>query len=427
MSKSTPKTKASGDTAETHDASIAPWHQLPLPRIPLVPEEILRRNNVYLREDNRFKAAARLLTFLWLKDHNIPTGIHVSGGTDDATIIELGSRLSPEAARAGKNFMSPAILALVRRELAMREEGALYDIDKLFMNALSSAPATFNVMGPLALDLKLATTVFRRLFPNFVQEVRSVLFEHHPGRRRDDDPYSTADIWLADRTAFDCAVQFVQPNGDEATIYVEMKLSETMTEPGSAERPRYLEASREVRLFKDPDSIRLRSSPLGQLWRESMLAQLAVDNGITPRAMFVVIAPRLNRRVRAAVKLFQNQLIHVDERDTNRVDFQALTLESIIDAMAEAGATEIARALWHRYADFQRILDLSLLEFDANPEFSTSTEAVIESKNDANQPKLPAASSDRRPLQSPSSARRAVGTGTGGSSRKPSSTTEGSC
>jgi hypothetical protein len=86
--------------------------------------------------------------------------------------------------------------------------------------------------------------------------------------------------------------------------------------------------------------------------------------------------------------------------------------------MAEVGETEIARALWHRYADFQRILDLSLLEFDANAEFSASTVAAIEPKNEAGQPKLPPVSSTNRlPTQSPSSAHRAVGAGSRGSSR----------
>jgi hypothetical protein len=36
-----------------------------------------------------------------------------------------------------------------------------------------------------------------------------------------------------------------------------------------------------------------------------------------------------------------------EDGEIDRVDFQALTLESIIDATAEVGATEIARALWH--------------------------------------------------------------------------------
>jgi hypothetical protein len=108
-----------------------------------------------------------------------------------------------------------------------------------------------------------------------------------------------------------------------------MKLSEAMTEPQSAYRRRHLEASREVRLFKEPDSMKLRSSPIGQLFRETMLAQLAVDNGVTPRAMFVVIAPRLNRRVRTAVKLFQKQLIPTDKRDEKRIEFQYLTFEVV--------------------------------------------------------------------------------------------------
>jgi hypothetical protein len=48
-------------------------------------------------------------------------------------------------------------------------------------------------------------------------------------------------------------------------------------------------------------------------------------------------------------------------------------LESIIEAMAEAGATEIAKTLWHRYADFQRILDISLLDFEAGMEHWSSS------------------------------------------------------
>jgi hypothetical protein len=39
-----------------------------------------------------------------------------------------------------------------------------------------------------------------------------------------------------------------------------------------------------------------------------MLAQLAVDQGITDRAMFVVVGPRLNRRVQAACRVYANEL-----------------------------------------------------------------------------------------------------------------------
>jgi hypothetical protein len=109
----------------------------PLPRIPLVPEDVARRNNVFFEIDTRFRRAARLLQSLWLKDRGIPTGHHVREHGDDVVTMELHSYLSPDAARAGLNFMSPEIHALVRRELLMREEGAAIDEDRLFGNALS--------------------------------------------------------------------------------------------------------------------------------------------------------------------------------------------------------------------------------------------------------------------------------------------------
>jgi hypothetical protein len=420
MSKSVSKAGLTANTADNLDDTIAPWQRLTLPRIPLVPDEILRRNSVYFEIDTRFRRAARLLQFLWLKDHGIPTGIHVSGKADDAVTMELGSCLSPEAARAGKNFLSPAIHALVRREVIMQEEGAAIDEDRLFGNALSSMPLVFSVFGPMALDPGLATSVFRRLLPTFVHSVEHIVFEHSPGRREER--------FLNDGTAFDLALRVVTPEGEQGTVFVEVKYSEDMVGPAARLRDRYDEASRQVHLFKNPDSPGLRSLACEQFWREHMLAQLAVDHAVVSRAMFILIGPRLNRRVNAAIRLYQNELIDVDDRDTNRVDFQALTLESIIDAIAEAGATEIARALWHRYADFQRILDLSLLEFEANANFSRSAEQVREKSNVSDETKLPVvASASGRSVRAEGSARRAVGAGSASSSRKPSSTTEGVC
>jgi hypothetical protein len=115
------------------------------------------------------------------------------------------------------------------------------------------------------------------------------------------------------------------------------------------------------------DSDLLRSLALEQLWREHMLAQLTVDQGLTPRAMFIAVGPRLNRRVMAAFRVYESELIDADDQDANRVPFQGFTLESFIDALAEAGADGIARDLWGRYADFERVYHLSLGEYLGKP------------------------------------------------------------
>ena len=326
-----------------------------LPRVPLITDEIVRRENVYFEVDTRFRRAARYLQCLWLKDSQIETGIHVRGEGDDAVVMPLHSNLSRDAARAGKNFMSPAIHALVRRELLLREEGAAIDQERLFGNALSSMPACFNVFGPMKLDLALASAVFRKLLPNFVQSVEDFIFEHSPGRREER--------FLHDGTAFDLAMRVITPDGEPATVYIEVKYSESMEGPAARLRPRYDEVSRSANLYIDADSPMLRTLALEQLWREHMLAQLAVDQGITARAMFIAIGPRLNRRVQAAFKVYENELIDEEDRDDNRVAFKTITLEAIFETMHEAGATEIARDLWHRYADFERVYNLALGEF----------------------------------------------------------------
>lgn len=379
----------------------------PMTRIPLVPENVLRRHNVHFAIDTRFRRAARLLQFLWLSEQGIPTGVHVQGTADSAITMELGSRLSPEAADAGRNFLSPAIHGLVRRELVMREEGAMIDEERLFGNALSSMPLTFNLFGPMVIDQRLATTVFRSLLPDFVHSVEGFAFEHSPGRREDR--------FLADGTAFDLAMRVVTPDGEQATVFIEIKYSEDMSGPAARMRSRYDEACRQVRLFKDPESQMLRSLALEQLWREHMLAQLAVDQGVTPRALFVAVGPRLNRRVDAAFRVYESELIDEKASHGTRVSFKALTLEAVIEALADAGASEIATALWRRYCDFERVYHFTLQEFAATdltssnkPEGSACRQVDVP-KATGNVAKLTVAASPCRPRVNGSSKARRGG------------------
>jgi len=388
-------------TAETHLYT-------PLTRVPLVPENVLRRHNVHFNIDTRFRRAARLLQCLWLSEHGIPTGIHVQRTADTALTMELGSYLSPEAADAGKNFLSPAIHGLVRRELLMREEGAMIDEDRLFRNALSSMPLVFNLFGPMVIDPRLATSVFRRLLPDFVHSVEGISFEHSPGRHEAR--------FLADGTAFDLAMRVVTPDGEEATVFFEIKYSEDMSGPAARMRPRYDEASRQVRLFKDPESQMLRSLALEQLWREHMLAQLAVDQGATSRALFVAIGPRLNRRVNAAFRVYESELIDEEDSHGNRVGFKALTLEAAFEALADAGASEIATALWRRYCDFEHVYHFTLNELaaTANLTASSNSEGPPGGQDDAHNAigkvaKLTAATATGRPRAKPDSSKTRCG------------------
>ena len=329
-------------------------------RTPLVPEKILREHGAFCVFDQRFRAAARLLQCLWLRDHDIPTASSDAGDTFDGPAA-FGNILAPEAAHAGRGFLNSAIFRLALQEWLMCEEDAAIDDERLFGNALSSMPLVFNMFGPMALDHKLATAIFRELLPGFVHSVERIQFEHSPGRR--DERF------LADRTAFDLAVHVTTPGGEPGTIFIEVKYSESMEGPAARMRDRYNQASKEVRLYDNPDSLILRSTPVEQLWREGMLAQLAVNNGVTQRAVFIAIGPKLNRRVQGVFRVYQGELLDVDRQDADRVPFIPLTLETVIEAIARAGATDHAQVLWDRYCDFERVYHLSLQQLtgDASP------------------------------------------------------------
>lgn len=339
-----PNSSTTPPPADPHTSSAPRFKQLS--RTPFVNDAVAKHYDSHCLIDSRFRRAARLLQILWMRDQGIPNAAVEERGS------HLGSYLRADAAESGRNFMSPQIHLLALRELLLREEDAAIDEDRLITNALSSMPLVFNAFGPLALDTKLATAVFRQLLPQFVHSVERIVFEHSPGRR--DDRF------LADRSAFDVAVHVTTPDGEAGIVYTEVKFSEEMAGPVARWRERYDQALKEVRLYKDPDSPILRSAPLEQLMREHALAQKSVDNGITPRAMFIGIGPRLNRRVHAAFRVYANELLPVADDDPTRVRFQHFTLEAFIDVIDVAGDRETADQLWKRYCDFQRVYDAAL-------------------------------------------------------------------
>jgi hypothetical protein len=325
---------------------------VPLLRVPLVPQALLRENDCYISTDTRYRAAARLRQSLWRHDQNLPLGGLRPRDQPEAAPLPLGSRIDEDAGRRGGNFISRAVHALVRREVALCEDGALIETERLTTNLLSSTALVFNLLGPLALDPELATAVFRSLLPGFVHAVEEIRFETSPGR---GDPR-----FLGDATASDAAIEIITPDGEPGTVFIEAKYTEGLSGPAAPARPRYDEVSREVGLFINADSPVLRTRGVEQFWRLHMLAGLAVRHGVTPRALFITISPAQNRRVAAALTLFMAELADPVPTSDNQIGFTALTLEAVVAAIASCGDTQSAAYIRDRYLDLQPVLDLVL-------------------------------------------------------------------
>ncbi len=304
--------------------------------LPLIPERLLRQHHVCERYDTRFRAAARLLQSLWRERRKLPEGHYTNAA---GTRRRLGSRLATAAARHGANFLTPDIFGQARLDLAYREPGALIDIERMHGNLLSSMPLCFNLFAPLKLDRKLALPVFNQLVPGGVGTVSCIQFEHSPGR---GDA-----VFTNDGTAFDVFTTMRAADGVKTFIAIEVKYSESMTEPEARLRPRYDELSRSSGLYTDPDDEALRKNPLQGLWRGHMLAQSMLDAGLYDRGVFVLVAPRQNRDVQRAARAYSKRLTNAD----GKVAFLNVELEDAIDAVRRAGAADLATALHERYTD----------------------------------------------------------------------------
>ena len=322
---------------------MIPVDDKPITQLPIVPTAVLMKHRVYEEFDNRFRSCARLLQSLWRQNQKLPIGTFSPRTGRKRTI---GSLISIAAGTEGRNFLTPAVAEIARLEVAYQERDALIDRNRLFCNLLSSMSLVFNACAPLRHDRGLAARVLRVIIPGIdLATVCDVLFEHSPGRQ---DPTLTGD-----RSAFDVAFIYERSDGQKGAIFIEVKYSETGTEPAPPElNPRYTDLAHASGLFREPDHAALRVNPLQQLFREHLLAQATVMRGDYAEAYFVLIAPRLNHLVQNSAALYTSFLTKPVQ---GQVPFINVHLEQLVEAYGWAGEYDHATALHERYLNWGKV------------------------------------------------------------------------
>ena len=324
--------------------------------LPIIPIEVLKQHQVHEAHDTRFRACARLLQALWRERQQLPIGAHRSR---TGRPRKLGSRLSPTAAEAGRNFLSPAIAQLARYELAYQEVGALISRERLLANLLGSQTLAINAMAPLRHDLDLAAKIFRALLPaTDIRRVRQIWFEHSPGRGHADH--------LADKTAFDVAIFYETSQGTLGGLFLEWKYSEGLGEASAGDdNPRYGIVAADSGLYQEPQHAALRVGGLHQLFREHLLAQTMLHREHVAEATFIVIAPRDNHQVQRATSRYASFLA---PPGADQVRFANLHLEQFFEALGWAGEPDHAWALFDRYLDWRKIDEAVATALAAKPQ-----------------------------------------------------------
>ena len=156
---------------------------------------------------------------------------------------------------------------MVRNEACdpARSRDKLYSKPRIFNDLLSSQPLCFNLFAECCPATSvLASALIRDLTGGRFTMVRSVEFEHSPGR---GSPQYTAD-----RSAFDVFLECETCSGRRGFIGIEVKYHENLLGPAARHRARYDEISAQMGCFAPGVEKDLMQAPIQQIWRDHPLA-----------------------------------------------------------------------------------------------------------------------------------------------------------
>lgn len=310
---------------------------------PLIDPDVLKAHSAYVAGENAWQQRARLLQSLWRADHGWPAGSRAADYRDPRA-KRLGSRLAPDQAAVGANFLTPMAWARAQHEMANKERGALMKATRLTHDLLSSQPLCFNLFAELDADHELATRVLADLLPALAitgltarDDGRSILFEHSPGRG--------LTAYGGDRSAFDVAIPY-QSNHGPGLLGIEVKYHENLAKP-DRRPPSFAGWFPDIAADHQADLLR---PPLVQLARDHRLARAVArqDTALYPAGVtWILLAPAGNTAVARAMHAYQALL-------PDASDLAFVTLDDAVEACTRHSDQPWPQALRGRYLDTGR-------------------------------------------------------------------------
>ena len=212
--------------------------------------------------DTQFTARMRLHQSWWRAVH---LKVRCCGtGPTSKSETPYGSMLQSEDGDQGLNFLTKEIFAVAKERLS--EQKGVVEPFRLLNNLLSSQPMCFNLFGPLVKDYGLAKRLLGAILPGEITKVLTVKIEYAP---------EPASEYLADSTAFDAFIAYRRPDGQNAFIGFETKLTEPFSQKRYDDKP----GCNHYRRWMTKDGPWLENAWVdvadmchNQLWRDHLLA-----------------------------------------------------------------------------------------------------------------------------------------------------------
>lgn len=280
-------------------------------------------HKVLVKGDTEFRAYARLLQSKWRAKKGFAMGKSEKG-------TYYGNYLTVEDDEKKKNFLTDNIRDQVCKAIENKESKSMIEEKRLLTNLLLSQPLCFNLFGELATNLNLATSFFKEIFPNKINRVVKILFEH--SKWREDKKFT------GDKSAFDVFVEYEQDN-KKGFIGIEVKYAESLREEDTAtsqrifkaHEPQYLQWTTDKEIFKQGSIELLSKPPPCQIWRDHLLAISVLGNKVFDEGIFIFLYPKENTQCEHGVEMYKKLLT---SNNADKTKFYPMYLNDYINTLS---------------------------------------------------------------------------------------------
>lgn len=296
-------------------------------------KEIRKRYFTDYRDSSVFASRARLLQSIWRTENNYD-------------FEKYGNYLPLKfSIESGANFLTRNIFEIVKSEVEAKHlKSKVIKEPRIWNNLLSSQPLAFNLFGELKLNPKLATKVFKKLFPNCdVKTINEIIFEHSPGR---SDPKYTED-----KSALDVFISYLSEENEERFFGIEVKYSEDLDDPPSTHKKIYEDISKKSGTFDLVCISELKKKPLQQIWRDHLLTlSMFITNQDYKQGEFIFLYPQDNKECENALNSYQETF-----KESVNSHFHTLTLERLVNTIKTFSDERWVLDFENRYLDFSKV------------------------------------------------------------------------
>jgi len=300
-------------------------------------KELRKKYETDYYDKTDFASNARLLQSIWRTEKKYD-------------FEKYGNFLTLDFAKEkGANFLTNGIFEIVKYEVENKHiDRKVIQEPRIWNNLLSSQPLAFNLFGELKINKELATTIFKKLYPERdLKRVTAIEFEYSPGRKNPK--------YTNDSSAFDVFIEYETEKEKKGFFGIEVKYAEDLNDEPSTHKDTYETISFASGIFEMSNINRLKEKPIQQIWRDHLLTlSLFITNNDYEIGDFIYLYPSENLSCKSGIEKYKSTF-----KESIETYLRPLTIEKLVETIKIHCSDKWIIDFENRYLKFEKIENAS--------------------------------------------------------------------